>query len=260
MSDIKTTERRLRKNQKTQTLSDPIELEQHILNYLKANPDFLYNHSKDLTGLNLPFDQGLNSLVTRQIKALRERNITLRRKINELIEIATTNENILNKTFALTMALFEANSLDSFYQRLYDHLKEEFQKENVHFLIFNKQIHPMQKKDYINYTELENAQKNVKFLFTHTSVFCGLLREKEARILFPKQLKIIRSAALIPLQPSLAGKSYSTPQGFLSIGSSDPLYFKAKQGQTFLNQLQQVSNLCLAKLSESKASVKAHQF
>ena len=60
-----------------------------VVAYLRADPDFFQRHSSLLSELNLPHDSGQAvSLIERQVAILRERNMQMRRRMNELLQAA----------------------------------------------------------------------------------------------------------------------------------------------------------------------------
>ena len=64
----------------------PLDDEQ-IVDYLRAEPDFFKRHPNLLSELNLPHDTGQAvSLIERQVAILRERNMQMRRRMNELLQ------------------------------------------------------------------------------------------------------------------------------------------------------------------------------
>ena len=85
--------------------------DQAVLNFLRQSPDFFLRHPSALSELNLPHESGQAvSLIERQIDILRERNMTMRRRMNELLQAARSNDEIFAKTRSLNLALLEVNS------------------------------------------------------------------------------------------------------------------------------------------------------
>ena len=61
--------------------------DQAVLNFLRQSPDFFLRHPSALSELSLPHESGQAvSLIERQIDILRERNMTMRRRMNELLQ------------------------------------------------------------------------------------------------------------------------------------------------------------------------------
>ena len=58
--------------------------EEQVIVYLRNHPDFFQQHAHLLSELRLPHESGSAvSLVERQVAILRERNMTMRRRMNE---------------------------------------------------------------------------------------------------------------------------------------------------------------------------------
>ena len=75
-------------------MSEPIEeptklTDEEVISYLRLDPNFFQRHANVLSELNLPHESGAAvSLIERQISILRERNMNMRRRMNELVETA----------------------------------------------------------------------------------------------------------------------------------------------------------------------------
>ena len=264
MSDITSAERLARKEKAPRNIIDEALMsdEEYVTNYIQTHPELLDKLVSELHTTKLE-ETPQNMWVSRQLKTLRERNVTLRKKINELIEIATINEDLLEKTFSMTLSLFETTSLEDFYQGLHSHLREHFKAEAAHMTLFTNTLAPKQPLEHVSITQVDAAKKQVGSLLSYKRVFCGILRENESEFLFPNSDRPLRSSALIPLRFELPeqtseGAHASGLLAFLAIGSRDPLHFKAKQGHTFLTHLQQVCKLCLTKLMEFDTSAETH--
>ena len=58
--------------------------DQSVLDFLRQSPDFFLRHPSALSELSLPHESGeAVSLIERQIDILRERNVTMRKRMNE---------------------------------------------------------------------------------------------------------------------------------------------------------------------------------
>ena len=82
-----------------------------MLDYLRSNPDFFQRHATAIAELSLSHESGKAvSLIEHQVAILRERNMTMRRRMNELLHAARSNDEIFAKTRSLNLALLEVNS------------------------------------------------------------------------------------------------------------------------------------------------------
>ena len=85
--------------------------DQSVLDFLRQSPDFFLRHPSALSELSLPHESGdAVSLIERQIDILRERNVTMRKRMNELLQAARVNDEIFAKTRPLNLALLEVDS------------------------------------------------------------------------------------------------------------------------------------------------------
>ena len=85
-----------------------------VAQFLRDNPDFFVTHKSLLTDLNLPHSPGKTvSLVERQVDLLRERNVDMRRRMNELLETARVNDTLFAKTRSLTLAVLDTVTLQA---------------------------------------------------------------------------------------------------------------------------------------------------
>jgi uncharacterized protein YigA (DUF484 family) len=94
------------------TGGEPTRLtDEEVISYLRLDPDFFQRHASLLSELNLPHESGAAvSLVERQVAILRERNMNMRRRMNELIEAAKENESLFEKIRSLTLELLYVDS------------------------------------------------------------------------------------------------------------------------------------------------------
>ena len=82
-----------------------------VAEYLQAYPDFFERNSPLLAKLRLPHlrDMGATvSLVERQVEVLRERNQSLERKLEELVDVARANDALADRIHRLSQRLIRA--------------------------------------------------------------------------------------------------------------------------------------------------------
>ena len=107
--------------------------EQEILDYLRKHPDFFQRHVAALSELTLPHESGgAVSLVERQIDILRDRNVAMRRRMNELLaRRPNANDEIFAKTRSLNLALLEVSSWHELNEVLATHVLVDFEADFV---------------------------------------------------------------------------------------------------------------------------------
>ena len=88
--------------------------EQAVHRFLQQNPDFFERNGDLLGALRLPHvTGGTVSLVERQVSVLRQKDLKLERQLKELLDVARANDALATKIHTLTLALLDADSLDS---------------------------------------------------------------------------------------------------------------------------------------------------
>ena len=82
--------------------------DQQVLDHLRAHPDFFQKHATAIAELSLSHESGnAVSLIEHQVAILRDRNMTMRRRMNELLQAARSNDEIFAKTRSLNLALLK---------------------------------------------------------------------------------------------------------------------------------------------------------
>lgn len=95
--------------------------------WLQQHPDFFAEHDELLTAMRIPHQRGDTvSLVERQLKLLRERNIEMRHRLSQLMDVARDNDRLFEKTRRLILALMDATSLEEIVIAVEDSLRQEF--------------------------------------------------------------------------------------------------------------------------------------
>ena len=85
--------------------------DQSVLDFLRQSPDFFLRHPSALSELSLPHESGeAVSLIERQIDILRERNVTMRKRMNELLQAARMNDEILRKPGRLILPYWRSTA------------------------------------------------------------------------------------------------------------------------------------------------------
>ena len=231
------------------TLSDgpaPVLEAAAVERFLLANPDFFVNHEDLLATLRLPHQRGDTvSLVERQMKLLRERNIEMRHRLSQLMDVARDNDRLFEKTRRLILDLMDATSLEEIVICVEDSLRQEFQVPFVSLILFSD--HPMTVGRWVSAAD---AQKAIGGLMSGGKTLCGALREHELEFLFgSEQSKEVGSTALASL-------THQGLHGVLAIGSRDPQHYKSSVGTLFLSYIADVLSRLLPRFTNSLRSVR----
>ncbi len=212
--------------------------------YLSAHPEFFVDHDELIPELRIPhLPGGAVSLVERQVKLLRERNIEMRHRLSQLMDVARDNDRLFDKTRRLVLDLLDANSLEEIIGAVDESLRHEFQVPYVSLILFSEAPLPVGR----SVTSAE-AQQAIGGLLGGGKTICGVLRPHELVFLFgDEESKEIGSAAVVALNQQ---------QGILAIGSQDPQHYKSSLGTLFLSYIAEVLTRVLPHYSAPLRSVR----
>lgn len=213
--------------------------------YLLKHPEFFVEQEELLTTLRLPHQRGDTvSLVERQLKLLRDRNIEMRHRLSQLMDVARDNDRLFDKTRRLMLALVDASSLEDVVIAVEDSLRQEFQVPFVSLILFSETPQSVGR-----WVSLENAQKSIGGLIADGKIVCGALREHELAFLYgAEQGEQVGSSAVVAL-------NHQGLHGVLAIGSRDPQYYKSSVGTLFLSYIADVLGRVLPRFTQSSRSV-----
>jgi uncharacterized protein YigA (DUF484 family) len=216
-----------------------------VIAYLLERPDFFAEHDELLISMRIPHQRGDTvSLVERQLKLLRERNIEMRHRLSQLMDVARDNDRLFEKTRRLNLALMDASSLEEIVIAVEDSLRQDFQVPFVSLILFSDNA--MQVGRWVSSAE---AQKVIGGLIGDKTI-CGALREHELSFLFgAEQGKEVGSTAIVTL-------NHLGLHGVLAIGSRDPQHYKSSVGTLFLNYIADVLGRLLPRFTHSLRSVR----
>jgi uncharacterized protein YigA (DUF484 family) len=217
-----------------------------IAAYLRHHPEFFVEHEELLPALRIPHQRGDTvSLVERQLKLLRDRNIEMRHRLSQLMDVARDNDRLFDKTRRLILALMDASSLEEVVIAVEDSLREEFQVPFVSLILFSDNPMPVGR-----WVSIADAQKAIGGLISGDKTVCGALREHELTFLFGReQGEQIGSTAVVAL-------IHQGLHGVLAIGSRDPQYYKSSVGTLFLSYIAEVLGRVLPRFTQSLRSVR----
>ena len=214
--------------------------------YLEANPDFFVQHEELLPALRIPHQRGDTvSLVERQMKILRERNIEMRHKLSHLMDVARDNDRLFEKTRRLILALMDATSLEETVIAVEDSLRQDFQVPFVSLILFSDNPMPVGR-----WVSGSDAQTAIGGLLSEGKTISGTLREHELDFLFgAEQRQQIGSTAVVAL-------SHQGLHGVLAIASRDPAHYKSSVGTLFLTYIAEVLGRVLPRFTTALRAVR----
>ena len=202
-------------------------------------PIFFENHPDLLELIQLPNESGRAvSLVERQVAVLRERNMEMRQRLNNLLEAARTNDKLFEKTKRLVLNLLDSRDINSLVDTLYESLGNDYQLQYFSLVLLTDTTRLPDNPARV--VGLDEAENQVGTLLRSNRAICGVLRQEELQFLFGNKAGEIGSVAAVPLT---RGQSY----GILAIGNSDPNYYRSSMGTLFLSYIAEVLNRILPK-------------
>ncbi len=215
----------------TDTLSELTP--EQVSQFLTENPTFFLKHEHLLADLYLPHASGeAVSLFERQVNILRERNIEMRKRHNDMLEQGQRNDILFQKTRDLILNLLASRSLNDLAKKLTDYCSKEFQVDQVQFSLFaNPDLY---RNSLCRVVSLAEAERSMPSLPNAAECISGVFREDEFKFLFADQYSDIASAIVLPL------RNNGTTIGMLAMGSNDARYFQAGMDTLFLTFIGEV--------------------
>lgn len=210
------------------------ETEKSMVHYLRDHPDFFERHTDLLADMVLPHNAGhAISLIERQVSVLREQRSELKQRLQTLMQLAHTNEQLSKRFNTLILALLDAATFDGLLKTLRDRLISDFNADAVVVRLFHNSAAPA-----ASVTGTDGVQRSGPGAFEKIirgrQPVCGHLKPAQLDTLFADQADSIASAALIPL---VENEQATTCHGILAIGSHDPKRFHPEMGTLFLGHL-----------------------
>lgn len=218
------------KQQKKQDINDQ---EQMVRDYLKANPNYLFDNPEVLADLNLAHDCGsATSLMEFQADHLRKSNRVLNKKIKVLFRNACENEIINEKMINMCMALALSRTFDDVIQCLEQQLMDDFKVDYIKLYLYDINGCKLDVAGQIDFNQ-DGLSEFEQYYNKRNHCYCGRLKKKQLNFLFTENANEIKSSALIPFQNN-------NIKGMVALGSCDENRFHPGIGTSFLEQLSQL--------------------
>lgn len=231
------------------TASDdtPPVTEEQVIGYLRNHPDFFQQHNNLLSELHLRHESGgAISLVERQVAILRERNMVMRRRMNELMQTAKYNDELFAKTRTLTLELLHVDGWHELNEVLATYVLTDFHADFVCCHLTGIRIAGK---------SVSGTRMALDHIESHASTLpherfmrgpypvCAALRRDELMELFPNvSHEADGSAVLAPLAVEPSG-------GCLAIGSRDPRGFAPDMDTLFVTYIAEVLSRVVQRLA-----------
>jgi len=172
--------------------------EDQVVDYLRQNPDFFVRQDALLAEISLPHNSGSAiSLLERQVNILRERGTEARQKLNNLLENARNNDQLLDTTQNLVLALLRAPDATEIARIARDQLSNHANVDACELIMVEQEgldVAPTVRTQRSEHLKTEFAD-----VFRLKRTHCGSLDQKAIDILFQNDVASIRSTALCPV-------------------------------------------------------------
>ncbi|MFS1525042.1 DUF484 family protein [Microbulbifer sp. 2304DJ12-6] len=217
-------------------------LARQVARYLMQNPEFFVERMDLLETIKLPRENGKTvSLMTHQTNLLRERNIEMRQRLDQLLHNARENDQLFFNSRRLILALLEAQNVGKAVEVLYANFFTDFNVEFTTLTLFDPPPGTRSSLGQVQTSSSASAQTAIGGILRNGRPVCGVLRPVEREYLFAGQGQQVASAAVVPLGSQL---------GVLAAGSSDPQYYRSSLGTLFLSYIAEVLERLLPKWLE----------
>lgn len=215
--------------------------DQSVLDFLRQSPDFFLRHPSALSELSLPHESGQAvSLIERQIDILRERNVTMRKRMNELLQAARVNDEIFAKTRSLNLALLEVDSWHELNEVLATHVLVDFEADFVCAHLCSAELALA-----LDHIQHHTNEMPLQHLRSTNNALCLSLRREELTQMFPlSDHDDSGSAAILNL-------SLVKGTGALCIGSRDAGRFAKDMDTLFVTYIADIVAKVMNRLAVS---------
>lgn len=218
--------------------------EEAVRTYLTQHPEFFDANPRLLQSLTLPHDSGGTvSLVERQVASLRRNELTMKRKLNELVGLARRNDALSNRIHGLSLAMLKADSLKETLTVLEEKLRRSFSADEAVLVLFGDSaaFGPLTKMRFLRVHERnDETLKPFATFLERGNPRCGQVRDAQRSFLFRSNADEIGSVALLPL-------GAEAEIGFLAIGSNNAEHFNPAMSVDFLQRIGQIISVALAR-------------
>lgn len=219
---------------------DNTSLKEVVATYLRKNPEFLEEFPDVLETLHLNHNSGVAvSLIERQVEQLRRKNESLSRQLNQLVQVAAENEQLMTRLHQLTLELMLISSRKEFFTHLGNSLLHDFNADILQICLFDQDIARDAGEDVKHLRADDPEMEAFQVHLDKDRSVCGRLGESKLEFLFGSKARWVQSTALVPL-------GEKGEHGMMAIGSSDDARFYPGMGTLFLDLLANVIASSLA--------------
>lgn len=211
--------------------SKPVHSDEMItIEFLRENPNILMSYPEIFASMTIPHQSGgMTSLVERQMKMLRDENSTLKKNMDELVNIARENEELNQRFHRLALELISTDQLDDVLAMVQNQVQTFFYTDYVRFRFLPSVIDRKSRLNAHYLSRDSGMLQTVEPWLKRRKAVCGRQDDKVNQALFGDSVKI-GSSAIIPL-------FHTGDLGLLCLGSVSDTRFNKSMGTIFLQQL-----------------------
>lgn len=208
--------------------------------YLRDHPEFFAGREALLEEITIPHPSGAAvSLIERQVAVLREQNRRYRRQLQDLIDVARSNEDLLQRMQRLTLSIMASPDMPQMLATLEDSLRSHFQADAASLLLFAEAslvslAPPAEGFLRIALLDPDDLPEEIDRLLAAGTPVCGRFSDGRLPAIFGPRAEDAASSALMPLVMAADG---GRNLGLLAIGSRDDERFRPGMGTTYLRHL-----------------------
>lgn len=207
-------------------------LARQVARYLMQNPGFFAENLELLEAIQIPRESGKTvSLMTHQTNLLRERNIEMRQRLDQLLQHARDNDQLFMHSRRLVLALLEARTVAEAGRALLQSFRDDFNVEVTALTLFGPLPGSGKQLGEVRSCSRASAETAIGSILRNGRTVCGALRPAETGFLFGTDAERVASAAVVPLANQL---------GILAVGSSDPNHYRSSLGTLFLSYIGEI--------------------
>ena len=214
--------------------------DEQVAAYLHHNPEFFLNWGELLANIKLPHDSGKAiSLVEKQVNILRKQGIETRKKLNDLIQVARSNDMIFDAIRTLILALLNSNTIEE----ISISIQEQFTSlENIDACEMVFVDHPnLTKSGMVRSEKFETLKQEYSDAFRLKKTYCGQLENEQLLHLFPMSKGRIVSTALCPVVNN------DQAFGLLALGNKTTDHFNVHLDTLFLDFICQTLGIVIGR-------------
>ncbi len=211
-----------------------------IASWLRERPTFLKDFPDLAMQLQVPREQGpAASLAGYQLEVLREKNAELHRRLSELTQIASENEQLVVRVHSMTLALMRAATLEQTVRTVVATLNEDFHTDLVRLVLFRRH-ESLPNVDWLLTSDGPGDWPAFAEFLSRRDPLCGRLADDKLEALFADRAGEVASAALIRVGDL----------GMLAMGSKELNRFHPGIGTIFLKLIGEAVATALKRFDE----------